>query len=87
MQFATAQDEFSHTSLSSWTAGLRPCVVYYEWFVTDLEGLLQKHRLDTVSTFSIHMSCQTVAGKQQAKMELDNQNQVNHEYSKIIVAI
>ena len=61
----------------SWTAGLRPCGVYYEGFVTDLEGVLQKHRVDTVSTFSIRKSRQTVAGKQHAKIELDNENQVN----------
>ena len=60
-----------------WTAGLRPCGVYYEGFVIDLEGVLQKHHVDTVSTFSIRKSRQTVAGKQHAKIELDNENQVN----------
>ena len=57
----------------SWTAGLRACGIHYEGFVTDL----QKHRFDTTSTFSIHKSRQTVAGKQQAKNELDSENQVN----------
>ena len=60
-----------------WTAGLRPCGIYYEGFVTDLEGVLQKHRVDTMSTFSIRKSRQTVAGKQQPKIELDSENQVN----------
>jgi len=32
---ATAQDGFNHTSFK--TAGLRPCGVYYEGFVTDLD--------------------------------------------------
>ena len=67
----------------SWTADLRPCGIYYEGFVTDLEGGLQKHHVDTVSTFSIRKSCQTVAGKQQAKIELDSENQVNQLCNRV----
>ena len=67
----------------SWTASLRPCGIYYEGFVTDLEGVLQKHRVDTMSTFSIRKSHQTVAEKQQAKTELDSENQVNQLCNRV----
>ena len=35
----------------AWAEGLKLCRVYYEGFVTDLEETLQKHRIDTISTF------------------------------------
>ena len=56
--------------------GLKLCGVYYKGFVTDLEGTLQKHRVDTSSTFSIRKSRKTVAGQHHANSEKVNRVQV-----------
>ena len=40
---------------AAWAEGLKLCGVYYEGFVTDLEGTLEKHRVDTpLSQFANH---------------------------------
>ena len=53
--------------------GLKLCGVYYEGFVTDLEGTLEKHRVDTISTFSIPKPHTTVAGQHHTNSEKENQ--------------
>ena len=58
---------------AAWAEGLKLCGVYYEGFVTDLEGTLEKHRVDTISTFSIRKSRKTVAGQHHTNSEKENQ--------------
>jgi len=36
-----------------WAEGLKKCGAYYEGYVEDLEGTLELHRRDTVTTWAI----------------------------------
>ena len=46
------------SSLPVWAEGLKKVGTYYEGYVEDLEGTLELHRRDTVTTWGIRRSQQ-----------------------------
>ena len=54
-----------------WAEGLKKRGTYYEGYVEDLEGTLESHRRDTVTTWGIHRSAQR---KQPTPGETDKEN-------------
>ncbi len=62
-----------------WAEGLKKCGTYFEGYVEDLEGTLELHRRDTVTTWGIRRS------QKKAPVPAEETNKENE--SKTIVSL